>query len=304
MHPDADSDWLLFQCVRWVPMCLPPSMHVEPLHGVFDCKLNGRTWWKVVRKCSIFKSRHWNVDHWDLRGVVRCCDLRESDLVHRSLGIIPNEKWIQVMHPHPWTSHSMPYSYVLVANIYVNINPRKLHPGSAPSFFGLSLEGYFCPTARARARGCLAGETGQTPFELQIAGSCLHLRHAICRALTGTQGTGLRCFLTRTPVFFVRADGTLCCFDLFCHTVLPQYRLVRPKKYKTKWWVFCRWQGGLELVPDLGSRHWGRGLSRSRRCLGTSPVSWLKDVGAERSINWWWWCWRLDNVWNNFVKVF
>ena len=34
--------------------------------------------------------------------------------------------------------------------------------------------------ARARARGRLAGERGETPFDLEAAGSCLHLRHAIC----------------------------------------------------------------------------------------------------------------------------
>eukprot|EP00435_Cladocopium_sp_Y103_P017590 s1178_g4.t1 len=32
--------------------------------------------------------------------------------------------------------------------------------------------------ARARARGCLTA--GTTPFELQVAGSCLHLRQAVC----------------------------------------------------------------------------------------------------------------------------
>eukprot|EP00434_Breviolum_minutum_P001852 symbB.v1.2.001641.t1/scaffold90.1/size339071/10 len=34
--------------------------------------------------------------------------------------------------------------------------------------------------ARARARGRLAGERGETPFDLEAAGSCLHLRNAIC----------------------------------------------------------------------------------------------------------------------------
>ena len=38
----------------------------------------------------------------------------------------------------------------------------------------------FDDACRARARGRLAGERGETPFDLDAAGSCLHLRNAVC----------------------------------------------------------------------------------------------------------------------------
>ena len=55
---------------------------------------------------------------------------------------------------------------------------------------------------RARARGRLAGERGETPFDLEAAGSCLHLRHAICWRLRSPEETVANPFLAK--VFFFK----------------------------------------------------------------------------------------------------
>ena len=55
---------------------------------------------------------------------------------------------------------------------------------------------------RARARGRLAGERGETPFDLEAAGSCLHLRNAICWRLRSAEETVANPFLANQSFFF------------------------------------------------------------------------------------------------------